>query len=124
MSTNWEFVSGPFEGEAFAHRSNGFLTLEFTEEESKMVALDSELVADNGWTGTVEELLLEMEEDGTTVLFDTAANRNATARALENHRFVNDPEVGPMLRAKAAEMRMLAKAAVRDELKGVSCNSD
>ena len=62
MSTNWEFVSGPFEGEAFAHRSNGFLTLEFTEEESKMVDLDSELVADNGWTGTVEELLLEMEE--------------------------------------------------------------
>ncbi|MED5457380.1 MAG: hypothetical protein VX428_07705 [Verrucomicrobiota bacterium] len=113
MSTQFTFKDSDM---TFATRSNGMLQLEFTEHEAKGIEVNEELDGDNGWRGTIEDLLVEMENDGTKVVWDSAARRNEIARGLENHRFINDPGVGPALQARAAEMRMAAKHAAKEGL--------
>ena len=121
MSTNFEFVDSDVAfGCRFATKSGAVFQLEFTEEESKSVNTELDVAGDNGWRGTVSELLTKLEFEGTEVLFDTASRRNELARELENHRFFNDDKVGPMLQARAMELRMEAKMAVRDSLVVIS----
>ena len=68
---------------------------------------------------TADMIVKDMVKKGSAVIWKTAAEFNADARELENHRFRNDPEVSQGFDQSIDDSRSKASAVTKSSIKSI-----